>query len=460
MSKTILSCVSDKYLLRYIQAIMLHYGYNSTLDHIDPETLRPLPADALGLIIFPDSDQVIRFLERTRSEERPPLVIIYEREELKERLGNDDTRRAVFIKRPFIPQELDIALKDLLQSLTPDSGGVHGDYFFGEDEKILKVKEFVEKISRTNITVLIQGESGTGKDVVARLIHKKSSRAKNNFVKVNGAAIPKSLLESELFGYEKGAFTGAFRLKPGKFDLADGGTLFLDEVGDLPLSVQAKLLRVLEGGEFSRLGSEDSSYVDVRIIATSKNDLLTQVKAENFRKDLYYRLNVASISLPPLRHHLTDLPILAEFFLEKYCLAYDRPYIRLSEKVYDLFFNYAWPGNVRELESIIKNLVAFGDESSVYAELENRCKAISSRDKSKHGYSNQMVSDDIESCDCSRGLSLKKLGDRYAGLVEAEIIKTSLQKTRWNRRACAAMLQISYKSLLNKIREYGLLEDI
>lgn len=438
---------------------MLHYGY-STLDHIDPEALRPLPADTLGLIISPDSDQVIRFLDRIRSEERPPMVIIYEREELKERLRNDDVRRAVFIKRPFIPQELDIALKDLLQSLTPDSWVAHGDYFFGEDERILKVQEFVEKISRTNITVLIQGESGTGKDVVARLIHKKSSRAKNNFVKVNGAAIPKSLLESELFGYEKGAFTGAFRLKPGKFDLADGGTLFLDEVGDLPLSVQAKLLRVLEGGEFSRLGSEDSSYVDVRIIATSKKDLLTQVKAENFRKDLYYRLDVASISLPPLRHHLTDLPILAEFFLEKYCLAYDSPYIRLSEKFYDLFFSYAWPGNVRELESIIKSLVALGDESSVYAELENRCKTISSRDKLKSGSSNQMVLDDIESRDRSHGLSLKKLGGRYAGLVEAEIIKTSLQKTRWNRRACAAMLQISYKSLLNKIREYGLLEDV
>ncbi|MFH1147254.1 MAG: sigma-54 dependent transcriptional regulator [Pseudomonadota bacterium] len=459
MSKTIISCISDNDLLRYIQAIMLHYGYNTAMDDIDPDALKPLPADAL-LVIFPDSDQKIQFLTKTRPGGCPPSVIIYEREELRERLDNSGSHRAVFIKRPFVPQEFDLALRDLLQSSAEDPGFVHGDYFFGEDEKILKIHEFIEKISRTSITVLIQGESGTGKDVVARLIHKQSARAKNSFVKVNGAAIPKSLLESELFGYEKGAFTGAFRLKPGKFDLADGGTLFLDEVGDLPLSVQAKLLQVLEGGEFSRLGSEDSSYVDVRIIATSRNDLLRQVKAEKFRKDLYYRLNVASVSLPSLRHHRADIPLLVEFFLEKYCLAYGKPYIHLSEKVYDLFFSYAWPGNVRELESIIKNLVVLGDESSVYADLANRRKTISSRDRAETGCAKETTTDGVDSFVPGHGLSLKKLGERYAGMVEAEVIKASLQKTRWNRRACAAMLKISYKSLLNKIREYGLLEDL
>ncbi|MGB9667533.1 MAG: sigma-54-dependent transcriptional regulator [Thermosulfidibacteraceae bacterium] len=230
--------------------------------------------------------------------------------------------------------------------------------------RMAKVYEIVERVAPTKATVLITGESGTGKELVARLIHEKSGR-KGRFIAINCAAIPEALLESELFGYERGAFTGATTSKEGKFELADGGTLLLDEIGDMPYSLQAKLLRVIQEGEVDRLGGKEPKKVDVRIIASTNKDLLKLVEDGKFREDLYYRLNVVPINIPPLRERKEDILPLAEYFLERFCALYKVETKVLDECARELLLNYDWPGNVRELENIMERAVILSGDNPV-----------------------------------------------------------------------------------------------
>ena len=241
--------------------------------------------------------------------------------------------------------------------------------FIYTSDKMHRIKEIIDQIADTDVTVLIQGESGVGKEVVARSIHLNSFRRERPFVKVNCAALPQELLESELFGYEKGAFTGAYRQKPGKFELANGGTIFLDEISEISLSLQGKLLQVLQDREFSRLGGKKDIRVDVRVLVATNKNMEEGVKSGRFREDLYYRLNVVNITVPPLRERREEIPIFVEYFLDKFSKKYQKKAIPLSDKMINALSQHRWSGNVRELENVIQRFVVLGNEKAIIEEL-------------------------------------------------------------------------------------------
>jgi two-component system, NtrC family, response regulator AtoC len=314
---------------------------------------------------------------------------------------------------------------------------------FGKSDKMGEVDRIINQVSDTDITVLIRGESGTGKELVAREICARSSRREKPFIKVNCAAIPSELLESELFGFEKGSFTGAISRKPGKFEFANHGTIFLDEISELHPSLQAKLLHVLQDREFSRLGGDEDVSVDVRVITATNRQIEKELQNGNFREDLYYRINVVSIHLPPLRDRKEDIPELSEFFLKKYCTLFDRPYPLLSKPTVNAFFSYDWPGNVRELENIIKKIVVLENEEFALRDLGLGSRLLSTPANSRPAPSQGRI-------------PLKKAGKMAAQEAEKELILGTLMETRWNRKKAATLLEISYKALLYKMKQAGL----
>lgn len=316
---------------------------------------------------------------------------------------------------------------------------------FSESSQMESVKAIIDQVAPTDITVLIKGKSGTGKELIARAIYSKSLRRNKPFVKINCAAIPRELMESELFGFERGAFTGAHEKKPGKFELANDGTIFLDEIGGIDISLQSKLLQVLQDGEFSRLGGKGNVNVDTRVISATKEDLEQATEAGSFRKDLYYRLNVVSIFVSPLRDRKGEIPFLSDYFLRLYNDRYNRHCGPLCSKTLRLFDQYDWPGNVRELENVIKRIVILGSEESVIHDLWGTGISGDSEDGISQGERHSM-----------RGLNLKEIGKEAAHKAECDTIQRALLRTRWNRKEAAHLLQVSYKTLLYKIREYGL----
>ncbi len=313
--------------------------------------------------------------------------------------------------------------------------------------KMQAIRELVAKVAGTNTTVLLRGESGVGKEVVARAIHRASPRAHRQFLKVNCAALPSELLESELFGHERGAFTGAYRQKPGKFEAADGGTLILDEIGEMPLRLQAKLLHVLQDGEFSRVGGEKVIGTDVRLIACTNRDLEAAMRAHQFREDLYYRLNVIEIRIPPLRERREEIPGLVDHFLTRFNTQYGRK-VEIPPETLRLFLEYDWPGNVRELENAVKRMVVLGTPRAVHQELAaHRARRPSVGVPAAAG---------IGALGLEQPISLKEIARQAARDAERVAIKEVLDRVHWNRAKAARLLQISYKALLYKIVQCGL----
>jgi two-component system response regulator AtoC len=324
-----------------------------------------------------------------------------------------------------------------------------------------EVHNLVQRVADTDVTVLIRGESGTGKELAARAIHAASPRRARPFVKVNCAALPSELLESELFGFERGAFTGAIQHKPGKFEFAHQGTMFLDEISEMQLSLQSKLLQVLQDGEFARLGGHDDVRVDVRIVTATNRDLEAAVAEGKFREDLYFRLNVVCITLPPLRQRRDEIPELTDLFLARYAEHYNKPAIALSSETRRLFQEYEWPGNVRELENLIKRAVVLGDDESIRQELAGAVARRGARPGGMPLLERPAVPARAGSPAPARetapppavGGSLKDIARQAAREAERELIARTLQQTRWNRREAAEILGISYKALLYKIKE-------
>jgi len=320
---------------------------------------------------------------------------------------------------------------------------------FSNSLNMSKIKSIIDEIAKTDISVLIKGESGTGKELVAQAIHLNSNRAQKAFIKVNCAAIPKDLLESELFGFEKGAFTGAHLKKPGKFELANGGTILLNDIGETDVSLQAKLLQVLQDGEFSRLGGESDIRVDARIISTTQDHLEKSISDGHFREDLFFRINVMSITVPPLRERRDQILHLSEYFFDLYKKKYERPIRSLSSKTINAFREYRWPGNIRELENVIKRIILFGEEGAAFQDLKQKVG----------GDGNGSVLFENSYPVTSRGtenLGLKEVGKRAAEAAEKETIQNALQETHWNRKEAARLLRVSYKALLYKIQKYHL----
>ncbi|MGA1876353.1 MAG: sigma-54 interaction domain-containing protein, partial [bacterium] len=312
--------------------------------------------------------------------------------------------------------------------------------FIGESNQLLNIKKMIEQVANTELTVLVRGESGTGKELVTRAIHSLSSRKDKPFIKVNCATLPENLLESELFGYERGAFTGAQRSKPGRFEFANEGTIFLDEIGEMPPSLQAKLLQVLEEKEFNRLGGKKSVKVDVRIIVATNRDLEEGIRNGSFREDLFYRLNEVTIFLPPLREHKEDIYLLVDYFLRKYSNLYGKNVAVVSPQTLGLFMNYDWPGNIRELENLIKKIIVLGNEDIVYTVIPHDVV------EGKVVYKNTKI------------IPLKEVSRLAIQKAEKATIKSVLAKTNWNRIQAAKLLQVSYRSLLSKIKEYQIRE--
>jgi two-component system response regulator AtoC len=313
-----------------------------------------------------------------------------------------------------------------------------------------KVDAILNRVADKNVTVLVWGESGVGKELVARALHDRSLRAGQSFVKVNCAALPGELLESELFGYERGAFTGAERRNRGKFEQAHGGTIFLDEITETPLSLQPKLLHVLQDQRFARLGSEQDIDVDVRVIAATNRDLPQYVAEGGFREDLFYRLNVVNIRVPPLRERIDEIDTLVEHFLKLYSRKYGRTPAPLSRATLERLRRYRWPGNVRELQNVVQRLVVLGTEAVSDALKEDRCESTpvpTSLPQEAVTYHDAQL---------PNKLGLKELTHQAVEQTERMALKLTLEQVCWRRIEAARLLRISYKTLLNKIKHYEL----
>ncbi len=331
----------------------------------------------------------------------------------------------------------------------------------GVSENIVKVREVINHVANTGLNTVIYGESGVGKEVVAQDLYQKSPRNGNPFIKVNCAALPDGLLESELFGYEKGAFTGADKKTRGKFELAHKGVLMLDEIGDMSLPLQAKLLHVLQGGQFSPLGSEKEVNADTWVIAATNHDLEQNIQDGKFREDLYYRLNIIKIYLKPLRERPEDIPHLIDYYLKEYSLLYNaNNLVQPSNRVISELASYTWPGNVRELQNVLKRMLVLGDAEKIIDELKNRNKGSSGTASKPSGTNAASFSEilDLEGSNSpdSDTFSLKKIRKAAIDRVEKEIIAYVLDKTDWNRSKATKILKISYKTLLYKISDLGI----
>jgi len=356
-----------------------------------------------------------------------------------------------YISKPFKPDEILLTLKKaherkqlraeniLLKQRIEEIEGSHSfDDMVAKSKSMQALFKLSVKVAQYDTTILITGQSGTGKELVARGIHRYSKRSKNYIIPINCAGIPHNLLESELFGHKKGAFTGADRDYGGLFEAAQGGTIFLDEIGDLPLALQVKLLRVLQESEIRPLGTSREKHVDVRIIAATSKNLANEIQRGNFREDLYYRLNVVPIHLPPLSERTEDIPLLCNFFMERYSLKMKKEVYRVSSGAMAMLLDYHWPGNVRELENMIERAVVLAEDHTLYPE---HFPAIG--DRSKTG--GELVSDDVLS-----GFSLKTGKEK----LEKIMISKALAKTGGNRTRAAKLLEISHPSLLSKMKQY------
>jgi two-component system, NtrC family, response regulator AtoC len=417
----------------------------------------------------PDGFEVLR-----RIRERDPSVPVIVMSALSEaeavvramKLGAND-----YLPKPFEVAELDLVLRRALEGPGHRVRDVAPrEASDAEAEASLlppatlsgameRVWSLVSRIADTDVPVLLVGESGVGKDVVARRIHATSRRSARPFVKINCAALPAELLESELFGHEKGAFTGAHAEKPGKFELADEGSIFLDEIGEMDPRLQAKLLQVLQDEEFYRVGGKRSVRVDARVLVATNRNLETAIRQGSFREDLFYRLNVVTIRVPPLRERKEEIVPLVKHFVEKYRARYRGGLEQVPAEVMERFHTYDWPGNVRELENLVRRLVVLRDPAMVLGELGSVARAAVPGLQT-NAASNAVRLDSPPSLHTTlpEDAPLKDVARRAARIAEREAILRALMRTGWNKRKAAKRLQISYKALLYKIKDCAIVD--
>ena len=357
--------------------------------------------------------------------------------------------RAIVMK-PFTGSDVELAIEEHLATADKKSASADAPReiplnethsFVRSSKRMRDLESQAALVARADIPLLILGESGTGKEILALYTHKMSARSQNIFLKVNCAAVPADLLESELFGYEQGAFTGAVKTKPGKFEVCTGGTIFLDEIGEMPAILQAKLLQVLQDGTFSRLGSRSPMKVDVRVIAATNINMKEAMANKTFREDLYYRLNGFTLSIPPLRERKEEIPVFADYFMRKGSKRYGREVLSFSTHLMDTLVEHTWPGNLREMENVINRYLVLGDEKAIIEELSPASVY-------------QGASAVVQEAPATAGL--KAMVRSLKGDAESTAIAQVLEGTGWNRKAAANDLQISYKALLYKIKQYDL----
>ena len=447
----------EEEVLRYIRRNLQSIGYDVLTSTGWDE--------AKGLLNHPDVQPEIIFIEPLlkanngsrslqeicRDAERTPVVVLSTSRDPQNIVEAIQAGARDYVCKPIEFKQLCETISTTLnfkmdpESTRPNTQPQGVELIFCDPE-MERIYNTVLQIAKTNVPVLIQGESGVGKDLIARIIHEKSNLFDKPFVKVNCAAMPSELVESELFGYRKGAFTGAHLDRAGKFEFANGGTIFLDEIGEFTSSIQAKLLQVLQEGRFTRLGSNRETKVDVRIVAATNRKLEKALKDGSFREDLYYRLNVVNIEIPPLRERREEIPLLCKHFLGKLGPQYGGTVSQLPKELEKLFYSFHWPGNVRELENTIKRYIVLQDAESLRAELETRMT---------RGISEQIDEIAASSLREAKGeMDLKKISRRAVAVAEKSMIVKTLHRTKWNRWKAAKELKVSYKTLLTKIELY------
>jgi two-component system response regulator AtoC len=459
----------DPGVREYMEALVSRQGYRVSAVADGESALASLNERRPDLItldvVLPGMDGLAMLAELKRRLPDVPVVMLSGHGQARNiveamKLGASD-----FLRKPFEVEELELAfqkalekraLKQEVESLRRRARSETELLLLcGDNPRMKEVRDIIEQVADTDITVLVRGESGTGKELVARTLYQLSGRRDQPFVKVNCAALPSELLESELFGFEKGAFTGAQKRKLGKFEFANHGTIFLDEISEMHPNLQAKLLQVLQDGEFSRLGGESDVHVDTRIIAASNRNLEEAVGEGSFREDLYYRLNVVTVHMPPLRDRKDSIPLLVDYFLQKNNEQYKKNVQALSPETMNLFMQYHWPGNVRELENMVRRMVVLGNEQTVLEEIALRGAA-----EGREEEPTELMDLEALGVDFSNGeaIDLKAVSRRAAQVAEKRVIERVLHQTRWNRKEAAERLQISYKALLYKMKENGLSE--
>jgi len=447
-------------MLRYMQTLLEMDEYrvetaSNGMDAIRRLEQAPLPDVILLDLLMPNMDglqTLARFREIRPSAKVVMLSCVSDTRKVVEaiRLGAQD-----YLTKPFHKTDLDSVLHRLLKpkegaAKAPELAGEVEElsddlYFVAASPAMRQIRAQIGLVANVDIPVLLLGESGTGKEILARLIHKMSPRAHRSFLKVNCAALPADLLESELFGYEPGAFTGAERSKPGKFELCNKGTFLLDEVGEMPNSLQAKLLHVLQDGKFSRLGGRSTIKVDVRVLAATNIDITEAIATKQFREDLYYRLNAFTLRIPPLRERKEEIPLLMKHMMSRMAESYATSPLPYSPEFMEACQRYHWPGNLRELGNVVKRYLVLRDEGLMISELTTATREVGA----------PPVSIEAASAPEHPG-GLKSLVRGLKDQAEEEAIKRTLEQTHWNRKNAAIMLNISYKALLYKIRQYGI----
>lgn len=452
--RLILVVDDDESIRRYLLTLLTSEGYRATSATRGEEAIALLkqgisPSLVILDIMMPQMDG-IETLRRIREiGETLPVVILSAVGQTGTIVQAIKMGATDYLMKPFDEGELFIIIEKALEKMTAfsevDSRSKLDlkNNFLTANGEMIQIKEIIRKIADNDATILILGESGVGKELIARSIHGQSSRREKTMVRVNCAAIPSELLESELFGFERGAFTGALQAKMGKFELADGGTIFLDEIGEMSPALQAKLLHVLQDGSFSKLGSDRELNVDVRVIAATNQNLEAAIKEKRFREDLYYRLNVVKISVPPLRERKEDIPLLCGHFFKKFKELYQSDLEEIPAHMMDVFKRYHWPGNIRELENMVRRLIVLKDEKYLLKEL-----GLTDLEKVP-----------LKAQKSAEPRSLREISKNKTDQVEREVILKTLIENRWNKKKTCEALNISSRSLFYKIKEYGLGTD-
>ena len=411
------------------------------------------PPDLLLVATHPAADPVPLLSQLRATRPKLPVVVLSCSAELREVESVIRVGVRAIVMKPFIAADVQSVIEEHL-ALTDtkpvadspkETPLTENNSFVRSSKRMRELEAQAALVARADIPVLILGESGTGKEVLALYTHKMSARSQNTFLKVNCAAVPADLLESELFGYEQGAFTGAVKTKPGKFEICSGGTIFLDEIGEMPAILQAKLLQVLQDGTFMRLGSRAPMKVDVRVIAATNINMKEAMANKTFREDLYYRLNGFTLSIPALRQRKEEIPVLADYFMRRAANKYGREPLPFSSGLMHALTEYRWPGNIRELENVINRYLVLGEERSILEELAlHSVPAGEGAATSMEGAG-------------GAGGGLKQMVRSLKGEAEAVAIQQVLEGVGWNRKAAANDLKISYKALLYKIKQYELM---
>ena len=445
----------------FLSEAMRKEGYQVDIVVSGEEALERIAQDLFHLVILDlklpsmDGMEVLANIKMTN----PELVVIMITAHGSKNIAIEAIRKGAYdyFTKPFDINEMRVVVKralergylqDELRQLKERVEKRRGFYnIVGNSKGMRDVFDMAETVFDNDVTVLITGESGTGKELIAEAIHYNSPRRAKPFVKLNCVAIPETLLESELFGYEKGAFTGATRQKPGKFEVANHGTFLLDEIGDMSMATQAKLLRVLQEREVERVGGVKPIKVDVRIIASTNHDLAQLVREQRFREDLYFRLNVLPIHIPPLRERREDIPLLMDHFINLSTTKLHKDVERFSDDAMDLLINYSWPGNVRELENVVQRAVILSKERVI----QEWSLPPDIRKQSKETFF------DLEKLE--KDLPLNEKVEMVVAEVEKRLIIQALDKVEWKREKAASLLEISLKTLYNKMNKYGLLNQ-